>query len=330
MTTLPDTETSDEVYKRVSKVPKPPAVPVPPEKLPKYPIYVPSKGRADRCLTANFLLRDGVPFLLVVEPQEVEIYAAHYGRERLLVLPLSNQGLTYARNWILDHARTTGAKRHWQLDDNMMGVWRRWRARKIRCTAGIGLRIVEDFCDRYENVQIAGMNYYMFAPNKLKCPPFVLNVHVYSCTLVDNSMPYRWRGLNEDVDICLQVLAGGQCTVLFNAFLIWKMKTMTMKGGQMMEAYKGDGRLKMAKFLEREWPGVVTTERRFQRPQHVVKNAWRNFDTPLIRRKDIDWENLPAVDEFGMALHRVKETKSPELQNLINEKDVPKAKRKHK
>ena len=61
------------------------------------------------------------------------------------------------------------------------------------------------------------------------------------------------------------------------------MRTMTMKGGNMAQLYQGDGRLTMARSLERMWPGVVSINRRFGRPQHVVKNSWRNFDTSLIR-----------------------------------------------
>ena len=43
---------------------------------PRYPIYVISKGRVDPCYTARELTFMNVPFLLVVEPQEAEAYAA--------------------------------------------------------------------------------------------------------------------------------------------------------------------------------------------------------------------------------------------------------------
>ena len=218
--------------------------------LPRYPVYVISKGRADCCLTARFLLRDRVPFRLVVEPQEAAAYAATVGPSPLLVLPFSNLGLGSipARNFVWDHSRAAGDARHWILDDNILGMWRRYRSRKIRCEAGVALRVVEDFADRYTNVGVAGHNYYMFSPNKRKQPPFFLNVHVYSSILLNNEMPYRWRGrYNEDTDLCLQALSGRWCTVLFNAFLAWKQRTMTMKGGNSAELYQGDGRLK--------WPG---------------------------------------------------------------------------
>lgn len=211
--------------------------------IPHYPVYVISKGRHDCCLTARMLLRDNVPFRLVVEPQEADLYAKTYDRSILEVLPFSNLGLGSipARNWVWEHAKATGAERHWILDDNIKRTFRRWKARKLPCEAGIGLRCCEEFTDRYENIAISGLAYAMFVANLQQMQAFFHNVHVYSCLLIRNDLPYRWRGrYNEDTDLCLQVLAGGLCTVLMNAFLVEKQATMTMKGGNATELYKGD------------------------------------------------------------------------------------------
>jgi len=234
---------------------------------PRYPIYVISKGRADRCLTANFLIRDEVPFKLVIEPQERELYENRYGSGQLLVLPFSNlgQGSIPARNWVWAHALSSGAERHWILDDNIRAIHRSYEGKRFRCKAGPAFRALEDFTDRYENVAISGMNYHMFGLPRN--PPFFRNVHVYSCLLIRNDLPFRWRGrYNEDTDLCLQVLSAGWCTILCNVFLVYKMQSMLMKGGNTDELYKGDGRLKMARSLERLWPFVVTTQRRYKRP----------------------------------------------------------------
>lgn len=288
---------------------------------PRYPVYCISKGRFDCCLTAKFLIEDGTPFHLVVEPQEFDEYAKRFGAERIYTLPFSNLGLggIPARNWCWEHAKAAGAKRHWILDDNIHRVRRWYKKLRVPCDSGIAMRCIEEFTDRYENIGIAGMNYTMFGvPGGKGPPPFFLNCHVYSCLLIDNNLPYRWRGrYNEDTDLCLQVLSGNLCTVSFNAFLIEKVPTMTMKGGNSAELYKGDGRLKMARSLERMWPHVVSVDRRFQRPQHVVKNNWKYFDTPLIRRKDIDWDALQAPNEFGMKLVQQSEIKSDELRAIV-------------
>ena len=291
---------------------------------PRYPIYVISKGRFENCLTANFLSDDKVNFHLVVEPQEAEEYTNRYGKDRVYVLPFSNLGLGSipARNWVKEHATKAGYARHWILDDNIRAIFRRYKTYRIKCNSGPAFACVEDFTDRYENIAIAGMNYTMFCPDRQKAAPFYLNNHVYSCLLIMNSIPHQWRGrYNEDTDICLQVLADGWCTVLVNAFLIFKMQTMKMKGGNSDQLYQGDGRLKMARSLERVWPYVVEVDRRFQRPQHVVRDSWRKFDTPLVRRKDIDWDNLPSFDEYGLELKQVgKEIKSPILRDFMGQK----------
>ena len=295
--------------------------------LPRYPIYVPSKGRFEICYTAQFLIEDGVPFYLVVEPQEAEAYGARFGAHRLLVLPWSNLGiggLIAARNWIKEHAIAVGHIRHWQLDDNIKGTMRVYRGKRIPCSSQIALAATEDFVDRYENVAIAGLNYSMFVglqPHRE--PPFLINCRVYSCSLILNSLPHRWRlAYNDDTDICLQVLADGWCTILMQAFVIQKMQTMIVRGGN-TPIYQADGRLKMARSLERMWPGVVQTKRRFHRPQHVVKDAWRRFDTPLRLKPGVNLADLPLTNEYGMKLMQIKPIKSKTLDKLIKENYNP-------
>lgn len=289
--------------------------------LPRYPIYVPSRGRFESGYTLKFLAADGVPHHVVVEQHERDEYARRYPAAALLVLPESGQGLIYARNFIKQHATASGVARHWQLDDNIKQMRRWYKGKRIRCSSGVALRACEDFVDRYTNVAIAGPNYTMFAHQSGKQPrdPFWLNVHVYSASLVLNALPFTWRSVyNDDTDMCLQCLAAGWCTVSFNAFMIDKIRTMVVKGGNTQALYQGDGRLKMARALERLWPGVVTTERRWQRPQHVVKGSWRKFDTPLQLRDDIDISALEP-NEYGMQLQARGAVKSATLRRMLED-----------
>jgi len=299
--------------------------------IPKYPIYVISKGRFENCLTAKFLIKDEVPFHLVVEQQEYEEYKNRLGKEYIYTLPFSNLGLGSipARNWVWQHSIKQGHSRHWIFDDNIREIYRRWHEKRIRCDSGYALKITETFIDRYENIAIAGLNYDMNIVSGKKLPPFRLNNHVYSCLLVKNDIPYRWRGrYNEDTDLCLQVLSGGLCTILMNIFSIDKVASMKMKGGNTDVLYKGDGRLKMARSLERMWPGVISVGRRYGRPQHIVKYTWRRFDTPLKRKKEIDFNILPKINEFDIDLKQIDEIKSEELTTVykqwhnVNKTDV--------
>lgn len=284
--------------------------------MPRYPIYIPSKGRADHCLTARFFVKDSVPFYLVIEKQEYDLYAAEFGEACLLVLPFSNQGSVIpARNWIKEHAIDAGYERHWQFDDNIRGIVRLFRGNRISCSANVALGVVEDFTDRYDNIAISGFCYRFFAATKR--PALQLNCRVYSASLIFNSISNKWRGkYNEDVDLCLQVLSDGWCTVLINAFLINKIASMQMKGGNTDELYQGDGRLKMAKSLESRWPHLVQTKTRWGRPQHVVN--WNHFrDKPRLRlKRGIHLDDFEP-NEYGLELRQVApEIKSPEVRGL--------------
>jgi hypothetical protein len=250
-------------------------------------------------------MRIGVPFKAVVEPQEYDDYASIVGAANLLVLPHRDKGLVVTRNWIWDHALALGTARFWTIDDNVQGFFRFNRNLKVPVADGTIFHAIEDFVERYQNVPIAGMNYYMFAPRKEISVPFRLNTRVYSNMLIETAAkdprgkPYRNEGFyNDDTDLCLRVLKDGYCTVLFNAFLIMKVTTMSMDGG-MTPHYQGVGRWKMADELRRKHPDVVKITRKWGRWQHQVD--YRPFkNNKLIRKPGVV---IPqGVNNYGMVL----------------------------
>src|ERR1019366_8201111 len=208
---------------------------------PSFPVYIISKGRWERHLTARSLEEMKVPYKIVVEPQERDLYAAVIDPAKILVLPFSNlgQGSIPARNWVWAHSISVGAKKHWICDDNLERFYRLNHNKKPAVTSGTIFKAAEDFADRYENVALAGFNYQWLCKATDKVPPYYLNTRIYSCILIKNDIPFRWRGIfNEDTDLSLRVMKAGLCTVLFNAFLCGKASTMTMKGGNTDELYK--------------------------------------------------------------------------------------------
>jgi len=284
---------------------------------PKYPIYIPSKDRAATSYTAKFFLDDGVDFKIVIEPGQVKEYEKHFDKDLLLVMPKDDMKLLGSRLWIREHSIKQGHKRHWQFDDNIRSIRKVYKRKRIPCDSNKAIRLVEEFTDRYINIGLSGFNYDTFVRNAKT--PYQLNCHVYSATLVNNEMPFKWRlYYNDDTDLCLQVLTNDLCTVLFNAFVVCKMKTMTVAGGNTKDLYKDAGRLKMARSLEEIWPDHVETKWRFNRPQHVIKNNWKQFTTPLIRRKDIDWGKIEKTDN-EMKLVAVANVKSERLKKLLKD-----------
>jgi hypothetical protein len=244
----------------------------------------------------------GVQYRIVIEPQEYDQYASVIDPEKILTLPFSNlgQGSIPARNWVWNHSIEEGHSRHWILDDNIESVDRFNHNRKIPVYCPAPFRAMEDFCDRYENIALAGPNYGVFCPAKECRPPVRFNIRVYSCILIQNEIPYRWRGrYNEDTDLSIRALKDGLCTALFNAFLIGKRATMSQGGGNTDELYAGDGRLRMAESLRDQHPDVVRVVQKFGRWHHQVD--YRPFSGNKLRQvRDTD----DSINEYGMRLER--------------------------
>jgi len=276
---------------------------------PKYPVYIISKGRWSTRLTSKALEKMNVPYQIVVEPQEFDNYAEHINASKILVLPFSNlgEGSIPARNFVWEHSRQIGADRHWILDDNIEAFNRLNRNMKPEVRTGAIFKAAEDFVDRYYNVALAGFNYYSFCKTTDRVPPYYLNTRIYSCILIKNDLPYRWRGIyNEDTDLSIRVLKLGLCTVLFNAFLAGKVTTMRMKGGNTKELYSDeDGRKKMAESLREQHPDVVKVVWKFNRWQHHVD--YRPFKkNRLIRKHGIE---IPSgINNYEMILKEKNES----------------------
>lgn len=276
---------------------------------PKYPIYIISKGRSKRCLTARELTIMNVPFYLVVEPQEENEYRKEWQNANILVTPFSNlgNGSIDVRNFVWEHSLNNGDKRHWILDDNLEGFHRLNKNMKPKVTDGTIFKCCEDFTERYTNVPISGMNYYSFCKTTDKVPPYYLNTRIYSCILIQNDLKIRWRGkFNEDTDLSLRVLKDGYCTILFNAFLVGKVTTMRMKGGNTGEVYGDtDQRREFAESLQKQHPDVVKVTWKFGRWHHQVN--YKPFKkNKLIKKQGLNIPN--QINEYGMKLITLPQT----------------------
>lgn len=274
---------------------------------PEYPVYVISKGRWESRLTSKALESMGVPYWIVVEPQEYDDYARVIDPKKILTLPFGNlgQGSIPARNWVWDNA-SKYSERHWILDDNIRAFRRFNNDKKYLVGSGTILKCAEDFVDRYENIALAGFQYSYFVTYARDRKPFILNTRIYSCILIKNDIPYRWRGkYNEDTDLSIRVLKDGWCTILFNAFLIDKVSTMKMRGGNTDTIYNtGDERLEFAKSLERQHPDCVKTIRKYGRWHHSVNlNPYKK--NKLVKKVGLVIPD--RINNYGMILEDVHE-----------------------
>jgi hypothetical protein len=216
------------------------------------------------------------------------------------------QGALIVENYSLNikHSILNGYLRHWILDDNIEGFHRLNRNEKPKLLSPVFFKCMEDFVDRYENIAIAGPNYYSFCKTTDKVPAFNLNTRIYSCILIKNDLPYRWRGrYNEDTDLSLRALKDGFVTVLFNAFLAGKVTTMRMKGGNTEEVYaETNNRKEFAESLKNQHPDVVQVTWKFNRWHHQVN--YKPFKkNKLIKKEGIKINS--GINEYGMVLKEI-------------------------
>ena len=278
---------------------------------PKFPIYIISKGRWERRQTVKTLEFANVPYRIVVEPKEYKYYSEVIDANKIIIAPenFSEQGKggIPVRNYVFEHSIKEGYKWHWILDDNIESIERYENNLKIKCKTASPFRVIEDFVLRYENIAQAGMNYALFCPSSEARQPIRFNTRIYSCILINNSMPHRWRGkYNEDTDLSLRFLKDGYVTALFNQFLIGKRATMSQKGGNTDSIYnEGDNRLAFAQSLANQHPDCVKVTKKFGRWHHQVNYKPFRFNA-LKRVKNYDKIVKKGVNNYDMKIVKIK------------------------
>jgi hypothetical protein len=293
---------------------------------PNAPVYIVSKGRWDYSFTSRVLDAMGLRHYVIVEEREQSAYrAALPPTATVLVLDpeylrryetcddhgdTKSKGPGAARNYAWDHSFEHGATWHWVMDDNISHFYRLHRNIKWRVGTPVIFRAMEDWCARYENIAIGGPNYETFAHRKWPIKPFALNTRIYSCLLIRNAIPYRWRArYNEDTDLALRVLKDRWCTVQFNAFLQHKMRTQTVPGGNTRDFYQREGTLPKSQMLVKLHPDVTRLVKRFGRDHHFVD--YRRFKVNRLRRRP-DVEIPAGVNEYGMRLIATPDSRESE------------------
>jgi len=293
---------------------------------PQFPLYIPSKGRADSRYTAKALEEMGLFYTIVVEEQEYDEYAKVIDKKKILILDKKYQdeydtcddlgnskskGPGAARNFIWEHSISKGYKWHWVMDDNIK-LFRRWNNNKrIKCYDGTPFKVMEDFVLRYKNIAMSGPNYSFFVIDKwgYKYTPFTVNTRIYSCNLIRNDVPFRWRGrYNEDTDLSLQMLKAGWCTVQFNVFLQEKTNTQVLKGGNTDAFYAKEGTIPKSKMQVQLHPDVSKLTWRYGRWHHYVNYNKFKRENRLILKDNVKLKD--KVNNYGLKLKTIENGKT--------------------
>jgi len=245
----------------------------------RWPIYVPSRGRAGRVKVTKKFDQSALPYAVVIEPKEWGAYAEHYPDEHLLVLDRADAGIAYSRNFIRDHAEQTGHEYHWQFDDNVHAFLSRARGKRDVVSARNALSFIEHAVEQFSNIGAASFAHWAFAFSYDSGPIVALNNQVYCAELLRTDVQARFRtGTHEDTDYSLQLLTEGWCTLVFKRLVMDKTSSGQMSGGNTDSEYAGDGRCQRYEQLLADWPDagfrIIHDGKRYRLTPSQI---WRRF-----------------------------------------------------
>ena len=169
------------------------------------PVFVPSKGRSN----PKFLQL--IPeAILVVEPQDVEVYKAANPNTKILVLGENDRGIAYVRQSILDYARQSGIQTFWQIDDDVSILYENVNGKTVKVCPYYALHSAErDFINWGSG--LGGLEYSQYCWGKLRSEYAIGYCEVVSFFDVKQLMNINYRNLQlkEDRDLSMQVVASG-------------------------------------------------------------------------------------------------------------------------
>lgn len=208
----------------------------------KYPIFIPSKGRAGSQYSFKMLTGYGLKPLVVIEKDDLEAYSEHVPSEQLLVLPERNKGFAFACNWIRNYAvKVAGTPFYWHFDDDVMYLVKRVNDKKSRCClteATDRMMDMEREVSGYTNVDLAALRSEVFMWS-IK-PERSFNVLGSSAMLIRSDVQYIWNPrVQADCDYILQICMAGRCTMIFNRFGYVKQPDRVAREGCLSEALGG-------------------------------------------------------------------------------------------
>lgn len=228
----------------------------------KYPIFIISYNRAKNHLTAKHLASWGVKHYMVVHKEQLADYKKYMTEEMKeyttflefddsykfkyetcdnIPHSVKNAGSGAERNFAWDYSKDIlKAKAHWLMDDNMgfyyiKGITSADVYVRKSCDKETFWNLFkkgEEFFDRYSNLMMIELTASEMCISKMRVS-YALNTRCFSCNLIWNDMPIRWRGrYNEDVILSTDIMVAGYCIASYRGGVLkHKQSTRTAIGG---------------------------------------------------------------------------------------------------
>ena len=243
-----------------------------------FPIYIPSKGRHDLPITAALLRAEGIPFHVVVDPCERNLYSKTFSAAEILAVQFNGRGLPAARTWIKRHSQSSGERWHWQLEDDISQFYYRPASKGLaKISAQDCLSQIERRVAVYKNIAAASPDHNSWPPKPEV--PIKVNRCCHHAVLINNENKIAWRQfLFEDLDYSLQALRAGFCTLLFCHLRFASVAPRKHGGGQTPRYGDNDKLFLHMGKIAKEWPPITATRLPDGRPQLRLNQIWSTFN----------------------------------------------------
>ena len=219
------------------------------------PIMIPSKARIGKTKTNKLLDEAGIPYCFVVEKQDVKDYEK-LGKP-LMVLEESNQGISYARDFILRQMRKMKYDYFWMLDDDISEFGMVVNERNRKKDAKILIDLSKEL------LYLGPASLYCLAMSHLGwcSAPLEKNKVAMHCVFYDmkkcENINYDLRlKIREDVDLSFQAIFKGHGVIKYNKYYYNVAKMGSMPGG-MTQWYNQETEMHETWKICRKWPGLI-------------------------------------------------------------------------
>ena len=216
---------------------------------------IPSKGRAGKTKTDKLICKAGLHYCFVVEPQDQADYsdAGH----QIMVLPENDQGITFARDWILKMMRRMKYKQFWMLDDDIECFGEVVDGKTVQTDAGVLLKAYNQL-SKYGPASLYCLELRQFAWSAkevdrdkiaMQCIMFDLE----NCQALDYDLRLKIR---EDYDLSFQAIFKGKGTLRSGKYY-YGIADMKSQAGGMTQWYNQETEMHETWKLCRKWPKLV-------------------------------------------------------------------------
>lgn len=242
-------------------------------------IFIATKGRPKNCTTMQKLVEENYgSVMLVVEPQDKEQYKESFPDSHILVLAKNDQGVTYARNFILAQAAEMKLDWFWMMDDDIKSMHLTENGKIVKYPFSQVIKIAEDVITQTPGVALGAMEYGQYAWSAKKNRVFNSYCDVAVLINVEKTRHLLYReNCKEDRDFVLQCLASGFDVVRSSMTSFACPKNGSNKGG-LHDAYAKGLENHWSKRMIELWPGVCEMKiKKDGRPD--VKINWKKIKT---------------------------------------------------